>query len=127
MNKSELADKVFLLAQGLFYRYTYTISKYFRDILGVIIECTDTDCHVEEAKLTMSDLQWTHKKLKEIERTYQLLENEVDSQVALKVQEGILSDERWKHYEVGRVYLTRYDCCIVPGGARRLARLAYVS
>ncbi len=31
----------------------------------------------------------------------------------------IISDKRWTRFEIGRVYLTRWDCSIEPEGVRR--------
>ncbi len=121
-DKYEMMDDVWDLARELMRKFTYSLNSYFYEILDVITDCTDTPDHLHEAKIKVRDLTWTMEKLKEIK----LLVNSKDDKILKKLQDDIMSDKRWKHYEVGRVYLTRYDCCIVPEGVWRTDKVGCI-
>lgn len=57
-----------------------------------------------ETEVTISDILWLAKQI----------------QMDVSANE-IISDKRWKRFEVGRVYLTRWDCPIEPERVRRAA------
>lgn len=114
-NKDDLGNQVWNLAHELQFAFTYSIRLYFFEVLEAFQDCTDTDIHVHEAKLSAADLVWAYEQLKKI----QLLVKSQDNKVLGKLLGSIMSDNRWKRFEVGRVYLTRYDCRPGPVGDRR--------
>lgn len=54
--------------------------------------------------VTISDVYWLAKQIR-----------------AGVSEEKITTDARWKRFEIGRVYLTRWDCPSVPEKVRRAA------
>jgi hypothetical protein len=95
-------------------------SMYFEDILMELPEDTE---ELQESKLTHHDLQWLYIKVKYTEKNLAKMREESEEweQMMLTSLGTIVSDERWKRFEIGRTYLTRWDCNIMPRRAWQAA------
>ncbi len=92
----------------------------FEDIL---MELPDDEEDLQESKVTHHDLQWLYIKVKYAQKNLSKLREESEEweQMMVKSLDEITSDERWTRFEVGRTYLTRWDCIFKPGRARLAA------
>jgi len=106
MNKLDLLDRI---NEIINYEIDNETGCCFEDIQSELPEDEDD---LKESKITHTDLLWLCRTIEKAKRDLAKLRVESTEWEAMVLNslDDITSDKRWKHFEVGRTYLTRWDC-----------------